>query len=107
MGETIHQHKIHLVFFPVKALARRVHHILSHDGTTANLLCDVWDESNDNWTYITPSDMISGIRKSIKKLKLEKQGIVPNLVGVHSLCTGGAMAMKMNRASDTTIMKQG
>ena len=59
IGETIHQNKIHLVFCSVKALARRVNHILSHDGTTTNLLCNVWDESNESWICITPSDMIS------------------------------------------------
>ena len=77
MGETIHQNKIHLVFCPVKGLARRVNHILSHDGTTTNLLCDIWDESNESWT-------------SIKSLKLEKRGIAPNLVGC-THCAQGAL----------------
>ena len=107
MGETIHQNAIPTKFCPVKSLARRIHHILSHDGTNTNLICDVWDDQTEKWTCITPTDMITTIRKAIKTLKLTKQGIAPHLVGVHSLRAGGAMAMKLNGASDTTIMKQG
>ncbi len=41
-------------------------------------------------------------------MNLHTQGIDTDLIGVHSLCAGGAMAMKLNGSSDTTnIKKQG
>ena len=107
MGETIHQNAIPSPHCPVKALARRVHHILNHDGTQTNLLCDVWENKNDQWTSITSEDMIKAIREAVTSLHLHKKGISANLIGVHSLRAGGTMALKMNGASDTTIMKQG
>ena len=47
------------------------------------------------------------IRSAVATLKLEKSGINPDLVGVHSLRTGGAMALKLHGEADTTIMKMG
>ena len=51
--------------------------------------------------------MRSGLRLSVKQLGLHKNGIDPDLVGVHSLRAGGAMAMKLTDHSDTTIKKYG
>ena len=51
--------------------------------------------------------MISHIMQAVTTLKLEKQGVTNNLVGVYSLRTGGTMAMKLNGASDTKMMEQG
>ena len=49
--------------------------------------------------------MIKHIRIAVTNLNLHNKGIHPDLVGVHSLRAGGAMALKLNGASDTTIMK--
>ena len=51
--------------------------------------------------------MIAAIRTAVRDLKLQTHGIDPDLVGVHSLRAGGAMAMKLTNHSDTTIMKMG
>jgi len=51
--------------------------------------------------------MIETIRQAIRSLQLDQKGIDPDLIGVHSLRAGGAMALKLNGASDTTIMKMG
>eukprot|EP00957_Ditylum_brightwellii_P124634 9499103-Ditylum_brightwellii.AAC.1 len=51
--------------------------------------------------------MITAIRQAIKDLLLHQNSIDPDLVGVHSLCRGGAMALKLHDHSETTIMKQG
>ena len=40
-------------------------------------------------------------------LNLAKQAINPDLIGAHSLCAGGAMALKLHGYDDTTIMKMG
>ena len=51
--------------------------------------------------------MLKNIRQAVHDLKLEDSGINPDLIGVHSLRAGGAMALKLQGASDTTIMKMG
>ena len=107
MGETIHQFAIDSKFCPVKALAYRVHHILTHKGTTDNLLCDVFNTKTKQWNQVTPNAMLKNIRQAVHDLKLEDSGINPDLIGVHSLRAGGAMALKLQGASDTTIMKMG
>ena len=39
--------------------------------------------------------MRQGVRTSVKTLQLDKNGIDPDLVGVHSLRAGGTMALKL------------
>jgi hypothetical protein len=105
MGQTIHHHATGFTNCPVKAVAHRIHHILSNKGNTSNMLCDVWTDAG--WYQITPTDMIIQVRAAVKALKLEEGGIQASLVGVHSLRAGGAMALKLTGADDTTIMKMG
>ena len=51
--------------------------------------------------------MLTNLRQSVKDLNLHLGGIDPDLVGVHSLRAGGAMALKLHGENDTTIMKTG
>ena len=105
MGETIHHQAIGKEGCPIQALARRVHHVLHHKGTVNNLLCDYWKDGQ--WMSINSIDIINLVRSSVKTLGLHKNGIDADLVGSHSLRAGGAMALKLNNHSDTTIKKMG
>ena len=108
MGQTIHQEATKDASkSAVKALAQRVQHILEHGGSDENLICDYFDPVQKKWLSVTPKDMITEIRRCVKILKLDKAGIDPDLVGVHSLRAGGAMALKLAGESDATIMKMG
>ena len=107
MGETIHQFAIDSEYCPVKALANRVHHILNNGGTTDNLICEVYDKKTNKWNMVTSKAMLTNIRQAVHDLNLAQSGINPDLIGVHSLRAGGAMALKLQGASDTTIMKIG
>ena len=51
--------------------------------------------------------MITSLRAAVKRLQLDSAGIDPDLVGVHSLRAGGAMALKLHGKSDATVMKVG
>jgi hypothetical protein len=107
MGETItHETVENEIHGPVTALARRVHHILSNGGTEANLISEFIDE-NGTWHTITPTHMRVGLRQAVKQLDLHKNGIDIDLIGVHSLRAGGAMALKLQGVADTIIQKQG
>ena len=105
MGQTIHHKTFASELSPVCSLARRVHHILEHGGTTDSYICEYWDGLT--FQTVTPNDLIASIRVSIVLLGLDKAGINPDLVGVHSLRAGGAMALKLHGELDTTIMKMG
>ena len=105
MGQTIPQHSTSTTSCPVRAVARRVHHILTNGGSNESLLCSVYLQSE--WYHITAADMLKAIRAAVSDLQLHQGGIDPDLVGVHSLRAGGAMALKLAGADDTTIMKMG
>jgi hypothetical protein len=105
MGDTVHQKATGQQNCPVKALAYRVHHILSNGGLQDRLLCDVY--VNEEWCSITSSDIITCVRSAAKLLKLDRQGIDPDLIGAHSLRAGGAMALRLHGYADTVIMKMG
>ena len=115
MGQTVHHETCPGATSPVRALARRIHHILAHGGTNASIISTYApDRTVGQSTFtastiatISPSDMITTIRSAVRTLKLHEAGIDPDLVGVHSLRAGGAMALKLRGKSDTTIMKIG
>ena len=108
MGETISHEKLrnNLNHGPIVSAARRIHHILSNGGSEDNLLCDVLAEDG-TWKSVTSTDMRTAVRRSVTHLGLQNNGIDPDLVGVHSLRAGGAMALKLQGVPDTTIKKQG
>ena len=91
---------------PTQALARRVHHILSNGGNGDSLLCDFCLQDG-TWDCVQSADVVRHVRVISKLLRMDKQGIDPDLIGAHSLRAGGAMAMKLQGVSDTIIMKQG
>ena len=105
MGQTIHHESFASDLSPVASLARRVHHILEAGGTKKSFICEYWDSMT--FQTVTPNDLITSIRLSIVLLGLDKTEINPDLVGVHSLQAGGAMALKLHGESDTTRMKMG
>jgi hypothetical protein len=105
MGETIHQCAINKQECPIKALAHRVHHILSHGGNTDSLLCQYTQEEETH--HVSSKDVIMMLRAAATTLKLQKQAIDPDLIGAHSLRSGGAMALKLHGYDDTTIRKMG
>ena len=51
--------------------------------------------------------MLTGVRKAVASLNLQQSGIDIDLIGVHSLRAGRAMALKLQGENDTTIMKMG
>ena len=107
MGQTIHHFATGTQHCPIKALAKRVHHILSNGGTTNNYICDVFSTETKSWHQITPANMMTTIRNAVTNLNLKETGLDPDLIGVHSLRAGGAMALKLQGEEDTTIMKMG
>lgn len=107
MGETIHHKTNNKKQCPVKALAYIVHHIYRNGGNDTNLLCSYKDKDADDWKAVPASLIVKKVRDSVRRLNLHKNGIHPEYVGSHSLRAGGAMALKLSGAEDTTIKKMG
>ena len=106
MGETIHQQTTGSPNCPIRALALRINHINENNGASDDrLLCDYFD--NGDWHSLQSTDIITLIRTTAKVLKLDEQGIHPDLIGAHSLRAGGAMALRLHSFEDTIIMKMG
>ena len=104
---TIHHEALHdkSGYCPVKALAYRVQYIWSNGGSQTSWLCDYWDGLQ--WRQVSADNMTTSIKQAVIDTGLCQQGITPNDVGSHSLRAGGAMALKLNGISDTTIKKAG
>ncbi|GFH56601.1 hypothetical protein CTEN210_13077 [Chaetoceros tenuissimus] len=108
MGQTIHHSKADKANVnAVAELNEKVHHLLSNRGNKSQLLSYYWDDASKQWQTVTPKDMITEIRTCIKILGLDKAGIDPDLVGVHSLRADGAMTLKLAGIDDIMIMKMG
>ena len=107
MGQTMHHETTVQAHGPVQALARRVHHVLSHGGSDDTLLCDYNANQTSAWTLITSHDMVTVVCSAACALGLHRQGIDPDLVGSHLLCAGGAMALALHGIKTEVIMKHG
>ena len=105
MGQTIHHETFPSKFSPIRSLACQVHDVIAHGGTIDSFICEYW--TGTMFQTITPQDLIIQVRLSIVLLDLDKAGINLDLMGIHSLRAGGAMALKLHGKLDTTIMKMG
>jgi hypothetical protein len=92
------------------------HLIPSMSNTQIGIQCD--NTSTVHWTrkftawslragHLLRAPSLGTFLEITNTLELHKNGIDPDLVGVHSLRAGGAMALKLQGVSDTTIKKQG
>ena len=63
--------------------------------------------NSSNPRLLHASDITAAIRQSVTVQKLERHGLLPKLVGSHSLRAGGAMAMYLNGVDITVIKNLG
>ena len=77
------------------SLERRVHRILSNKVTEDNMLYNV--SQSKLWTEVTREDIVRELKTASKTLKLQDRGIDSDMVGAHSLRSGGAMAIQIMR----------
>ena len=69
------------------------------------LICNNFQ--HQEWTLVTRQAVVVAVKEGAMSLKLDQQGIDPDLIGSHSLRAGGAMALKLHDYPDTTIQKLG
>ena len=105
-GQCVHHHCTGLPTSPIKALARRVAHIMAHTQDQ-NTCLSTYFNSLGQPQQIRPRNVNDHLKLTVKLLGLPAFGITPDLVSSHSLRAGGAMAMHLNGVPPLTIKKQG
>ena len=105
-GSCVHHHAVAAAErCPIKALARRVHHILAHGGTGDSMLCEFHDHTGTN--VVLDQEVTRTVKLAVVDLKLPARGFPAERVGLHSLRAGGAVAMAVNGESRDMIKKIG
>ena len=105
-GSCVHHHTINnRELCPVRALARRVHHIYANKGSGEDMLCTFADHVGKG--VVTDQDMGKVIKVAVVDLKLEAKGFPATRVGTHSLRAGGAVALALSGQSPEMIKKIG
>jgi hypothetical protein len=93
---------------PVRALARRVHYIMSHPNCTeTNIISTYYSPHTKSARPLQSGDINTLIKTTVSILGLDKKGFPPSAVSSHSLRAGGAMAMHLNHIDRDKIRKQG
>ena len=88
---------------PVQILARIVHDIWTFDKDENALLCIF--KCKNNVTHVMSADITSMLRCAAKQIGLCKRGYPLNRISLHSLRSGGAMALKLGNMDIITIKK--
>jgi hypothetical protein len=104
-GAVVHHEAIGGQICPVAALARRVANIQQANLVTCQLNA-VYDESGQR-SQVSDRDIGIAVRWGATCDCLLTRGYTLDRISSHSLRAGGAMAMKLSGASDSTIMRVG
>ncbi len=103
-GAVVHHEAFGGPLCPVAALARRVANI--GPGLDKCAINKVY-HANGRTTTVTDHDIGTAVRWEATCDGLLAKGYTLNRISLHSLQAGGAMAMKLSGASDSTIMRVG
>ena len=87
---------------PVKSWAKVIQRIISYPTSNKNTPINIIKIKN-KIHHITNKNNIDFLRKSVDSMDSTKLGFKSSEIGTHSLRSGGAMAMKLSGAEDSTI----
>jgi hypothetical protein len=90
---------------PVKALIRRLHHILSNTSTGHTIISTYFAQTAGK--VLRATDINSAIKAAVIQLGLQQYGFHPDQISSHSLRAGGAMALHLNHQTSATIRLMG
>ena len=106
-GQCIHNECTGQATSPVRALARRVAHIMAHTANPNTALSSYYTSPAAAPQQVVPKHINAALKQAVQALGLHHCGFTPDKVSSHSLRAGGAMAMHLNGESPITIKKQG
>ena len=105
-GQCVHHEAFARADCPIKALARRVAHIM-HYTTNQHTMLGTYFDNFGYKRYIVSDDMNKAVKEAVVALGLLTKGFTPKNVSSHSFRAGGAMACKLNGIDRDTIKKLG
>jgi hypothetical protein len=89
-------------YSPVKALQRRIRHLLEHNAAPDTPLASYFDEAK--WYRITPSQITTALRLAVATFDPNSMGFNPQDVSARSLRAAGAMPLLCAHV-DTNIIR--
>jgi hypothetical protein len=93
---------------PVRALARRVHHIVNQPQCKdTDIISTYYSPPAKRPRPLQACDINNMVKSAVRAMRLDDKGFPPEAVSSHSLRAGGAMAMHLNGIGRDTIRKQG
>ena len=101
-GQCISHHCTQTAYSPIKALARRVAHIMTNT-TNHNTAISTYFITPGVPKQVTAMHINNTLKQAVHHLGLSKFGFTRDNVSSHSLRAGGAMAMKLNGVDSITI----
>ena len=108
-GSILHQHKNHWDLNPVACLARLITRLLQINDDPEAPLCQYCAKCGRRWEvkHVTAPHILKEVNKALRYAGLVNRGLDIDRVGTHSLRSGGAMDMILNRVSETVVKKLG
>jgi hypothetical protein len=107
-GGTINHQALHSKHCPVRALARRVHSIMSHPkGKRTQILSTFFEKNSGTVKRVDAAYINRQLKQAVSATGLDRKGFRPENISSHSLRAGGAMAMHLNDISAHQIRKMG
>ena len=106
-GQCIHHQCSGLPTSPVRSLAYRVHHIMSHFDMNQTLSISAYRQSDGSLAHVCASHINAAVKQAVASLGLLSHGFILKEVSSHSLRAGGAMALKLHGYDRDTIKKMG
>jgi hypothetical protein len=107
-NQTIHHTSTYQPDCPVKALARRLHHI--HTFATdphITIISTYFSPQHPEGQHLRPTTITSALRQGVLDLQLHLAGFTIKQISTHSLRAGGAMALHLNGVQAHLIKKVG
>jgi len=106
-GQIVSHHAIASDCCPIKALTARVLTLLRDGATLDTLICAYKHQPTAPFNHVTNEDIINAVCTAIVPSGAANAGYDPDLVGSHSLRSGGAMALFQQGIEAASIMKYG
>jgi len=106
-GSTINHKALKRHRCPSRALARRVHSIMSHPNGSPDDIISTYFTTKGEAKVLTSYVINTTVKTAVKATGLVEHGFPLTSVSSHSLRAGGAMAMHLNNVDRDTIRKMG
>jgi len=92
---------------PVRAVAARIIDMVEDGADPQTLICSFREARSLPWQHVRGKDMVKAVQHAVESLGLLNQGYKVKRIGSHSLRSGGATALFINKKDALTIQRAG